>query len=329
MRIEDLSLIADVGGTNARFALVEGSGLKVKDPLTLACANYPDLVAAITDYLQQISCDLPARASIAIATAVTQDRLVMTNHVWDFSVSDSRLRLGLSSLKVINDFTAQALALPVLQENDLVKVGGGNPLAHQPKAVLGPGTGLGVSGIFPVQDYWYPLQSEGGHVSYGPLNDREAAVIDILRKSYEHVSVETLVSGPGLSLLFNALSTLEGDADSRLHPSEIVAMVQKDSNALAVEALSLFCGILGTTAGNLALTLGAHGGVYIGGGVIPRVMDFFQQSSFRQRFEQHGRFTKYLANIPTYVINTAYPALLGAAVSLQPEYHWLGVTSEE
>ena len=323
----ELSLIADIGGTNARFALVDGSSNQARNPLTLACADYPDIVQAIQAYLRRVASDMPIHAAIAIATPVTRDRLVMTNHVWDFSVSETREALGLRSLKVINDYAALALALPILPPHELVKVGGGVAVEGQPMAVLGPGTGLGVSGVFPVADFWYPLQSEGGHVSYGPLDAREASVIDIIRKSYEHVSIETLVSGPGLSLLFDALSTFEEGSSRKLPPSEIVRLAMDQSSVLAAEALSMFCGILGTAAGNLALTLGAHGGVFIGGGIIPRVLDFFQQSSFRRRFEQHGRFTRYLANIPTHVIVADYPALLGAAVSLQPQYQELGVSS--
>lgn len=196
-------------------------------------------------------------------------------------------------------------------------------------AVLGPGTGLGVSGIVPVGNHWAPLEGEGGHASYAPTNVRTLGIFQVMRKKYDHVSCESLVSGMGLSTTYEMLFSLEHGETRKLGPIEVTDLALRDECPLAVEALSLFCSVLGNVAGNLALTLGARGGVYIGGGIVLKIFDFFATSGFRDSFEQHGRLTAYLSEIPTYVINTEYPALNGAVVALDPAYEKVGVTSYE
>jgi glucokinase len=195
-------------------------------------------------------------------------------------------------------------------------------------AVLGPGTGLGVSGVIAAGNHWVPLESEGGHASYGPLNDREQAIIAIVRERLEHVSAESLVSGRGLSQIYAAITRIDRGEGILLTPGEITQRALANTCASAVEALGIFCCILGTIAGNLALTLGARGGVYIGGGIVVKILDFFTRSGFRERFEQHGRLSPYLSNIPTYVINTDYPALIGAVVALGEAYANVGIVSD-
>ncbi len=322
-----MCLIADIGGTNARFALVDEGSTTPQHERTLSCANYRTLIDAVLAYLEDASQEMPETASLAIATPVSNDRVVMTNHVWDLSLEETRKTLGLRSLKVLNDYTALALALPYLDKDDLHQVGGGTSVDKQTMAVLGPGTGLGVSGAIYAGDYWLPLQSEGGHASYGPLNDREAAVIDIIRKHRDHISAESLVSGPGLVLLYESIARCDGVEHELLSPEQIASKALRKSNASADEAVSMLCGILGSIAGNLALTLGARGGVFIGGGIVPKLGDYFDSSPFRTRFESKGRFSKYLSEIPTQVINSKYPALIGAAVAVREEYSYLGATS--
>jgi glucokinase len=322
-----MCLIADIGGTNARFALVDGDGITPKYERTLSCAKYYSLVDAVSAYLEEVTQPMPETASLAIATPVSKDRVTMTNHVWDLSIEETRKELGLKSLKVLNDYTALALALPYLAGNDLRKVGQGEAVEKQVLAVLGPGTGLGVSGAIYTGDYWMPLQSEGGHASYGPLNDRESAVIEVIRKHYDHVSAETLVSGRGLVLLYESIAQCDGVEYETLSPAEVVDKAINATDTSAGAAVSMFCGVLGSIAGNLALTLGARGGVFVGGGIIPRLGDYFDTSQFRTRFENKGRFSQYLAEIPTYVISSKYPALTGAAVAVQPQYAYLGASS--
>lgn len=322
-----MCLIGDIGGTNARFAIVEQGSFSPKNERTLSCSEYPTLVDAVIAYLDDVSNEMPETASLAIATPVSNDRVVMTNHVWDLSVDETRRALGIKSLKVLNDYTALALALPHLSSDDYKQIGSGASIKNQPMAVLGPGTGLGVSGAIHVDDYWLPLQSEGGHVSYGPLNDRESDVFKFIRKRYDHVSAETLVSGPGLVLLYESIAQCDGVQCAQFSPEQVTYEALNESNASAEEAVSMFCGILGVMAGNLALTLGARGGVFIGGGIVPKLGDYFKSSYFRACFENNTRFRHYLSEIPTFVIESKYPALIGAAVSVKQEYSHLGVTS--
>ena len=294
---------------------------------TLACANYRSLVDAVLAYLDDVSQTMPEAASLAIATPVSNDRIVMTNHTWDLSVEETRKALGLKALKVLNDYTALALALPYLGKDDYHQVGRGKAVEKQTMAVLGPGTGLGVSGAICAGDYWLPLQSEGGHIAYGPLNERETAVIDVIRQHHNFVSAESLVSGPGLVLLYESIAKCDGVNHELLSPEQVTNKALKGIDASAAEAVAMFCGILGAIAGNLALTLGARGGVFVGGGIVPRLGEYFTRSSFRARFENNSRFGQYLAEIPTYVICSKYPALIGAAIAVKQQYSHLGVNS--
>ncbi len=322
-----MCLIADIGGTNARFALVDEGSVSPQHERTLLCANYRTLVDAVLAYMDEASQPMPETASLAIATPVSKDRIVMTNHVWDLSIEETRKTLGLKSLKVLNDYTALALALPYLGDDDYNKVGRGTAVDKQTVAVLGPGTGLGVSGAIYTGDYWLPLQSEGGHVSYGPLNHRETEVIGIIRKYHNFVSAETLVSGPGLVLLYESIAKCDGVEHELLSPEKIANKALMGTDDSAEKAVAMFCGILGSIAGNLALTLGARGGVFVGGGIMPKLGDYFDTSPFRSRFENNGRFSKYLSEIPTNVITSKYPALIGAAVAVKQQYGYLGATS--
>jgi glucokinase len=322
-----MCLIGDIGGTNARFALVEEGGYTPQHERTLACANYRSLVDAVLAYLDDVSQPMPEAASLAIATPVSNDRIVMTNHTWDLSVEETRKALGLKSLKVLNDYTALALALPYLGNNDYHQVGRGRAVEKQTMAVLGPGTGLGVSGAICAGDYWLPLQGEGGHIAYGPLNERETAVIDVIRQHHNFVSAESLVSGPGLVLLYESIAKCGGVNHALLSPDQVTDKALNGTDVSAAEAVAMFCGILGAIAGNLALTLGARGGVFVGGGIVPKLGEYFTRSSFRARFENNSRFGQYLAEIPTYVICSKYPALIGAAVAVKQQYSHLGISS--
>lgn len=327
MLVKRYSLVADIGGTNARFALVAGSDGKPIEPRSLPVADFAGPVDAVRAYLEAVALGEPERAAISVALPVTGDLLEMTNHGWSFSVDETRQALGLDYLKLLNDYTALALALPILSASQCLQIGPGKSLAGHPRAVLGPGTGLGVSGVVPAGDHWLPLESEGGHVSYGALNRREREVIDVMREKLDHVSAESLASGRGLAAIYEALTRIETGTGERLSPGRVSALALARESELAVEAVSIFCEVLGTVAGNLALTLGARGGVYIGGGIVRGIIDLFERSNFRERFERHGRFTAYLRDIPTYVIDTDYPALTGAAVALGNAYESLGVSS--
>jgi glucokinase len=308
-------LIADIGGTNARFALLEGS--ESVDEIVLPCADYPDVVAATEHYLERVGVASgprrPAQAAIAIAGPITGDIVQMTNHVWQFSAAQTRQRLKLDRLILLNDFTALAMAVRHLPPAELEQIGEGRAAPNMPIALLGPGTGLGVSGLIPAGAHWIPLQGEGGHVTLSVMNERELAVLRELHQRFSHVSAERVLSGPGLVNLYDALCALEGVVPQILKPPDVTRRAKEASCRICMETVSIFCALLGTLAGNLALTLGALGGVYIGGGIVPTLGPLFASSHFRDRFEEKGRKADYLARVPTYVIRTELPAFIGLA----------------
>ena len=217
---------------------------------------------------------------------------------------------------MLNDFTALALALPHLAAEHRLQVGGGGPAVGAPLGVLGPGSGLGVSGLIPAGAGWIPLAGEGGHATMAPATDREGAVLDRMRRHFDHVSAERVLSGPGLVNLYNTLAALDGVPSRGYTATQIADPEMGTADRICAESTTLFCAMLGTMAGNLALTLGARGGIYIGGGIVPRLGQRFAESPFRARFEAKGRFSPYLAAIPTYVVTHPLPAFLGCAAVL-------------
>ena len=311
------SLVADIGGTHARFALTDPTG-GLHQVAVLPVAEYLTPADAVADYLRQ--CDHPdlTRAVIAVAAPIAVDETAsLTNGRWQFDAVALRSQFGLQSLKLVNDFTALAMSLPALAESDLRQVGGGMPVVHAPKALIGPGTGLGVSGLLHAAQRWIPLTGEGGHVTLAATNAFEAEILAQARAVVPHVSAERLVSGSGLPLLHQLVGQVRGRAAQDLEAPAIMAgALSGDDDCTAT--IEVFCAFLGTVAGNLALTLGARGGVYVGGGIVPRLGALFDRSPFRQRFEDKGRFKEFLAEIPTYVILADAPALLGAAALLDP-----------
>ena len=309
-------LLADIGGTNARFALETAPGV-IEDIDVLPCKDYATLADAMRSYLENAHTRAVHHAAIGIANPVNGDRVQMTNHHWSFSIEETRQALGFHTLLVLNDFTALALSLPHLPADELVQVGGGDA---QPgaKALIGAGTGLGVSGLLPAGGDWVAIAGEGGHVAFSPLDDDEAALLRYAQTRFgEHVSAERLLSGPGLELIHDALCVQAGEAAGQLSAAQISERGLSGRDARCVRVLELFCAMLGTAAANLALTLGAVGGVYIGGGVVPRLGDFFARSGFRARFEATGRFAGYTGAMPVYVIHSPYPALVGVRAALR------------
>lgn len=311
-------LLGDVGGTNARFALQRAPGASLTDIRTLPAKDHPTLEAAMRHYLV-LSAASPAEVAIGIANPVVGDWVQMTNHHWAFSIDAMRQALGLRRFVVVNDFTALALSLPSLRAHEWRQIGGQAPRARAPMGLVGPGTGLGVSGLLPAgESGWVPLAGEGGHVTLSPTTPREWAVVAWLQERFGHASAERAVSGQGLENVYQALCALDGVPDA---PVLTAAQVSQrglcGEDARCTEALHLFCAWLGSVAGDLALTLGATGGVYIGGGIAPRLGAFLEASMLRERFEAKGRFRSLLAQIPLLLIDaTTSPALLGAARAL-------------
>jgi glucokinase len=311
---DELRLLADIGGTNARFALQTGPG-QFECIEVLPCAGYASLSDAMTAYVRlagQRGYDARRvrHAAIAIANPVEGDVVSMTNHHWSFSISALRSERELATLLVVNDFAALAMSLPYLQSSQRERIGGGDDVHARPIGLVGPGTGLGVGGVIPAGTGWVALASEGGHASFAPVNREEAKILDFLWDEYGHVSAERLLSGMGLELIHRART------GERLAAPEITSGALDGSSKDCEGTVAVFCAVLGSVAGNVALTLGATGGMYIGGGIVPRLGKLFTQSQFRQRFEGKGRLSSYLARIPTYVITEQYPALIGVAAML-------------
>ncbi len=312
-------LLADVGGTNARFAWQDQAHAPITHVRVMPGADYPTLQAAMRAYIDGVGQGEPGEAAIAIANPITGDAVRMTNHHWAFSQNAVRAEFGLRRLRLLNDFTALALALPDLTLEQLRQVGGLAVVVDAPKALIGAGTGLGVSGLLPNgQGGWVPVQGEGGHVTLPAETERERLLMDGLTARYGHPSSERLLSGQGLLDAFEILCAADRAAVSGIDsPAAVTEAALQVRHPQAVEALALFCALLGSCAGNLALTLGARGGVYIGGGIAPRLGSALGASAFRARFEAKGRFSAYLREIPAWVITAdPSPALLGAARAL-------------
>jgi len=308
----DLNLVGDVGATYARFCLVAPDGTLIA-MRSLPSRDYPGIGEALAAYLRAANDARPAQAVLAIAATPTGDTVKLTNNPWTFSIEELRNSVGLRKLRVVNDFYAHAAAVPHLQESERVKIGAGTAVPDAPIGLIGPGTGLGVGALVPGGKRPIPISGEGGHVTMAPANARESDVLERMRQRLPHVSAERAISGPGLVNLYGALCELSGVAASPLTPAQVTDPHTHATDARAKEATEMFCAMLGTVAGNLALTLGARGGIYIAGGIVPKLGDYFAQSPFRQRFEAKGRLSGYIAAIPTYVVTHPWVGLLGAA----------------
>ena len=312
-------LMGDVGGTNARFAVQEAPGAQPTQVVTYPSVEYDTIADALKAYVAQLTCARPLQAAIGIANPIVGDHVQMTNFRWSFSIEAVRKELGFERLLFINDFTALALSLPSLQPEHLRRIGTAG--TADPKGaigLLGPGTGLGVSGLLhDTAGHLVPLGGEGGHVSLASANAREDAVIAVLRDRFGHASAERALQGAGLVAVYEALCKIDGVPSASLDPAGVTAAAMAGSDARCVEVVELFFAFLGSVAGNLALTLGARGGVYIGGGIVPRLGDWIDRSAFRERFVAKGRFREYLDGIPTWLIHAeTSPALIGAARAL-------------
>ncbi len=310
-------LIGDVGGTNARFAWQTDPAAPLTLIERLPCADFESIGAAIQTYLNNHGLPTPRSCAIGIATPITGDRVQMTNHHWSFSIAALKNHYQFEQFMVINDFTALALALPEIARSELHQIGPGAEVEGSPKALIGAGTGLGVSGLLPSgKSDWVPISGEGGHVSLSAQTEEEAAVIANLRTRFGHVSAERVLSGPGLVNLYEASAAIDSRSPALNIPEEILQASDTDPDCK--RAVQWFCAFLGSVAGDLALTLGARGGVYIGGGIAPRLLAILERSEFRARFEDKGRFRSYLSTIPTWVIVSEHsPALIGAARALE------------
>ncbi|WP_413698972.1 glucokinase [Psychromonas sp. KJ10-10] len=317
-----LSVVADVGGTNIRLAVCCNKTGDVSHLRTFACAEFLTLDATLFQYFST----LPEKVSalcLAIACPVEEDLVSMTNLSWQFSKTSLKEKLQLDHLFVINDYTGISLAVPFLNDQQKIKIGGGEADPLGVTAVFGPGTGLGVSHIIHVAKKWISLDGEGGHASFAPNTSEQADVLLLLQEQFGHVSAERLLSGQGLVNIYHAMCRLEGKAVEFHEPRQVTEVALENNCSIATRSLTLFCEVMGGFAGNLALNLACTGGVYIAGGVVPRFIEFFSNSEFRSFFEAKGRFKTYLESIPTYLITHDNPGLLGATVFLRQELGYI------
>lgn len=304
------AVLADIGGTHARFALARADDL---GPIvTLRTADYERAGAAFRAFLDQARPPAPPQAAaLACAGPVEGGRVRLTNGHWRIDAGALRAELGLQEVLLVNDFASVAWAVPALGPADLHPVGGGKAEEGAPAVVLGPGTGLGVAGYLPRDGGAAVVVGEGGHVTLPAVTDREAEVLAVARKARGHVSAESLLSGDGLERLYRILARLDGAEAPPRSAAEITAAAAARDCPHCRAAFDMFCEMLGTVAGDLALTFGARGGVYIAGGIAPKTRDAVAASGFRRRFEAKGRFGDYLARIPTSIVVHPEPAFLG------------------
>lgn len=306
-------LLVDIGASQVRFAL-EGGALRFDVIEALPSERYDGPEAAMRAFLA-LQGNPPVRhAVLSVPVPVSGDHVRLTNHPWAFSIESLRRSLKLQTLLVVNDYTALAMGISRLGDEEVVQVGGGDAVSGAVIGVIGAGSGLGVSGLVPFENRTVALSTEGGHVSYPAMDDTEAAIVALARERHGHASAERLISGPGLELVYEALARRAGRPEVLRSARDIGTAGATDP--LARQALEVFCAMLGTVAGNLALTLGSLGGVYVGGGIVPQILDIFRASRFRERFEGKGRFAGWLARIPTYVVTAPHHTLIGVSAIL-------------
>ncbi len=310
------ALVADIGGTNARFALADLAALDVTDVRTFPTADHASLAEAIKCYLKD-SGETVAHAGIAVAAPLHEDTVKLTNAPWVFAQSTLAREAGLEGAQVFNDFEALALSLPHLKPGELHRLGGTTPIEQAPKAVLGPGTGLGVAGLVWPASGWVAVPGEGGHLTLAAENEHELALIERMRKGLDRLSVERAVSGPGLAELYQAIAASRGLGEAPLSPAEVERHALSGEDEMAEAALDIFVSWLGRFAGDVALVFGARGGVYLGGGIAPKLLSRLEKGDFRTAFERKGRMTPFVAPIPVHVILAEFPALKGAAAGLR------------
>lgn len=297
------ALIADIGGTHSRLALA-GDGIEHTE--VYDNAGFPGPEAIIRQYLDTVEGESPRVAALAVAGPLDGDGIQMINLGWGFSGEGLRAAFGFQTVHLFNDFAAVAMALPSLTGDEVLTVGGGSARPDRPAAVIGPGTGLGVAALVPCGNDWSAVAGEGGHVTLPAVTEEEGRMIEAARREFGHVSAERLLSGPGLAFMYRIL----GNGPSP-DPEEITRRAREGGDETAVRVMDHFFALLGTVAGNLALTLGAGGGVYLAGGILPAVPELLRASAFRERFVDKGRYRDYLERIPTRLITREHPALPG------------------
>jgi glucokinase len=302
--------MADIGATNTRCALLDDKGQELASEV-FHNADFNGVAGLLSVYLDhRRATDRPKRAALSVAAPILGDEVQMVNLDWRFSQTAMKKALHLSELIVVNDFAAVAWGLPHFRAADLRTVGGGTPSSRGTLAAVGPGTGLGIAALAPAGDGWAVVSGEGGHSTLPAVTEEEQRVVELVRKQEGHCSAESFLSGPGLVRLYVALAEVAGRGRPTVTPEDVTSLA-KQSEPLARKAQAMFFAMLGTVAGNVAMTVGARGGVFIAGGIVPQLLDAFVKSEFRERFEAKGSYREYMQGIPTHVITAPLPAFRG------------------
>jgi glucokinase len=309
-------LVADIGGTNARFAVADPATLDLSAVTQFRCAEHPSLGTAAFSYLRAMQ-PRPRYAAIAVAAPVIGEDIKLTNSPWSFARGEVCDAAGLDGLLVLNDFQALALSLPYLAGEDLQQIGGAKVPRLATKAVLGPGTGIGVAGLVWGGSDWVALPSEGGHISLAARSQAEFDLVERLGAHRDRVSVERALSGPGIADLYLAIAATRGREIEPLIPNDVLERGLDGSDEIAAEALRLFVTWFGAFAGDVALLFGARGGIYLGGGIAPKIVTALAAGPFRAAFEDKGRMRGFVTPIPVNVITAPFAALKGAAAGLR------------
>ena len=315
-------VVADIGATNARFGIVENNDalsgyFKVQQQHVFQCSSFDSFEAVLNNYLtDHINSFKPQSACIAIAGPVVGDQVQMTNRSWGFSIESLRRQFNLDRFEVINDFGAQAYATLYVDSSDLVVIQQGRPNDEASRVIIGPGSGLGIAGLVRGGGHWYPVSGEGGHVAFAPASPIEFEIMRLIEPGDGHVAIERLVSGPGLVNLHKSLATIHSVNYEALTPKQISERALTADDPLCIEALALFFGLLGSITGDACLMMGATGGVYLAGGILPQVQVLLENSSLLENFRNKGPHGDLLENVPVYLMKNDLSALVGAA-------HWL------
>lgn len=316
-RIAAPMLVADIGGTNARFSLASPEDYTLTHQHSFKCSDFSSLAEVIHAWQNLSGQPLPRRACFAIAGPIDNGHVKMTNLSWEFSCQSLKSEFDIAELHLINDFAALANAAAVLQGDDLHCLKQGSAANAAPLAIIGPGTGFGAAALVPNKDKWITLASEGGHAAFAPTTEIERQLLEILSQKYTHVSIETLLCGRGLVDIYQSLAQLQQQAANNYCPSDITKQAVTDGDNLCVQTVETFCNILGSVAADKALTYGARGGVFIGGGIVPRLLEFIKTTHFQAHFVNKGVMSHYVEDIPVHVMIADQPALIGAAAWLQ------------
>lgn len=317
-------IVADIGGTNSRFGLVTGINLvskrfNIENKQKYPSKSFNSLEQATQHYIQSLGGKKLQGACLAVAGPVEDDNITLTNLDWHFSLESLKKTLALPKLTVINDFAAYAYASQFVAEENLITLNLGKVVKGSPMAIVGPGTGFGVAALVPQQDKWIVLPSEGGHMTLAAKSKLQSSIIDVVSKNVSYVSIETLLSGPGLCLLYQALAQVEGIQTVEIEAAELSKQAHSDDASLSYRTLSLFCKWLGQVTGDLAVALGARNGVYLCGGILKRNTKFLLDSQFMHGFLDKGHMRGYLEQMSVQLVTENDSALVGAAACFSLE----------